>query len=187
MEKTVLVPIADGCEEIETVTIIDVLRRAGAIVTVASVNSLQITASRGVKLVADTLISECARYTYDMIALPGGIPGAENLRDSEILTLLLKKQCAEGRWVAAICAAPVVVLSHHGLAENKRITCHPSFAGRLHGHLDTSARVEVDGSCITSQGVGTALEFSLELVAALYGNDKAAEVAAPMVIGRVKD
>ena len=81
MSKKVLVPIADGCEEIETACIVDILRRAEADVTIASVNNLQITASRGMKLIADKLISECVNDPYDLIVLPGGMPGAENLRD----------------------------------------------------------------------------------------------------------
>ncbi|MDX9787293.1 MAG: DJ-1/PfpI family protein [Desulfobacterales bacterium] len=183
MEKTALVPIAEGCEEMEAVTIIDVLRRAGASVTVAGVDALQITASRGVRLVADQLISDCTGNVYDMIALPGGIPGAANLRDCDALTHLLKKQHAEGRWIGAICAAPAVVLAHHGLLANRKATCHPNFIGQIDRNSATEDRVVVDGPCITSRGPGTALAFALELVAALYGKEKAAEVAAPMVIG----
>ena len=97
MSKKVLVPIADGIEEIEAVCIIDVLRRAGADVTVASVDGLQVTASRGVKLVADVLITECADRIYDLIALPGGMPGAEHLRDSKELIGILKQQQKKGR------------------------------------------------------------------------------------------
>jgi len=91
MSKQVLVPIADGTEELEAVCIIDVLRRAGASVTVASVGDLQITASRGVKLVADQKIADCVADKYDLIVLPGGIPGAEHLRDSKELEILLRQ------------------------------------------------------------------------------------------------
>ena len=125
MAKKVLVPIADGSEEIEAVCIIDTLRRAGAEVTVASVDKLQVTASRGVKLVADALIADCAGQTYDCIALPGGMPGAEHLRDSAELIEMLKKQKQAGRLYAAICASPAVVLQHHGLMEKVRATCFP--------------------------------------------------------------
>ena len=92
MTKKVLVPIADGTEEIEAVCIIDVLRRAGAAVTVASVGELQISASRGVKLVADKLIGDCVDEIYDLVVLPGGMPGAEHLRDSKELVKILKDQ-----------------------------------------------------------------------------------------------
>jgi len=106
MEKNILVPISDGCEEIEAACIIDVLRRADADVTVASVGNLQITASRGIKIIADRLISDCVNESYDLIALPGGMPGAERLRDSKDLTALLKRQKQEGKLFAAICAFP---------------------------------------------------------------------------------
>lgn len=181
MSQSVLVPIADGTEEIEAVCIIDVLRRSGSEVTVASVGELQITASRGVKLVADTLISECMNVTYDLIALPGGMPGAENLRDSQELTRMLQHQQREGRLYAAICAAPAVVLQHHGLLGPRRATCHPNFEGYLQNTAAIASRVVVDGNCITSRGPGTALEFALKLVELLYGSQKAREVSGPML------
>ena len=178
----VLVPIADGTEEIEAVCIIDVLRRAGVAVTVASVGALQVTASRGVKLVADCLIDQCRRESYDMVVLPGGIPGAENLRDSEVLVEIIKAQREAGGWLGAICAAPAVVLAAHALLEGCRATAHPAFVDRLEDQTRVEERVVVDGRCVTSRGPGTALEFALRLVALLCGEDKAREVAAPMVL-----
>ena len=182
MSKKVLVPIADGSEEIEAVCIIDVLRRAGAEVTVASVGSLQVTASRGVRIVADTLVKECVGRTYDLVALPGGMPGAEHLRDSSALTEILKLQKKEGRLYGAICASPVVVFQHHGLLEGKRATSHPNFSGSLERRDAVDMRVVVDGACVTSRGPGTAIEFALTLVELLFGKEKASEVAGPMVI-----
>ena len=182
MAKKVLVPIADGTEEIEAVCIIDVLRRAGAAVTVASVGELQITASRGVKLVADQLIGACMDETYDLVVLPGGMPGAEHLRDSRELETILKDQKDQGRLYGAICAAPAVVLKHHGLLDQRQATCHPNFVSNLENIDLVQARVVVDGTCVTSRGPGTALEFALKLVELLYGADKAKEVAEPMVV-----
>jgi 4-methyl-5(b-hydroxyethyl)-thiazole monophosphate biosynthesis len=182
MSKKVLVPIADGTEEIEAVCIIDVLRRAGAAVTVASVGELQITASRGVKLVADKVMADCLDETYDLVALPGGMPGAEHLRDSKEVEAILREQRDQGRLYGAICAAPAVVLQPHGLLDQRRATCHPGFVGHLENIDSVEARVVVDGTCVTSRGPGTALEFGLKLVELLYGEDKAKEVAAPMVI-----
>ncbi len=182
MGKKVLVPIADGSEEIEAVSIIDVLRRAGAHVTVASVGRMQITASRGVKIVADCLIADCTHIDYDLIALPGGIPGAEHLRDSEVLTKMLKKQKEKGRLYAAICASPAVVLMHHGLLGSLEATCHPFFADQIENHAAMESNVVVDGACITSRGPGTALAFALKLVELLYGKGKADETAQPMVV-----
>ena len=178
----VLVPIADGTEEIEAVCIIDVLRRAGVAVTVASVGALQVTASRGVKIVADCLIGDCRGQQYDLVVLPGGIPGAENLRDSEVLTEILKNQKQDGRWLGAICAAPAVVLTSHALLKGCAATAHPAFVDQLDDQTRADERVVVDGHCVTSRGPGTALEFALQLVALLCGEDKANEVAAPMVL-----
>jgi 4-methyl-5(b-hydroxyethyl)-thiazole monophosphate biosynthesis len=182
MSKKVLVPIADGSEEIEAVCIIDVLRRAGAEVTVASVDGREVTASRGIKIVADTLVSECAGKTYDLIALPGGMPGAEHLRDSGELAELLKRQRDKGLPYGAICAAPFVVLQHHGLLGGRRATSHPSFSDRLENRELAESRVVVDGNVVTSRGPGTAIEFALKLVELLFGSEKAAEVGKPMVL-----
>ncbi len=179
MSKKVLVAIAEGIEELEAVTIIDVLRRAEANVTVASVGDIQIAASRGVKLVADAVISDCVGSVYDLIVLPGGMPGAEHLRDSSQLIDMLKEQAASGRLYAAICASPAVALKPHGLLENKKATCYPSLLSELDN--PEQAKVVVDGNCITSQGPGTALEFALKLVELLFGTEKSREVAKAML------
>jgi 4-methyl-5(b-hydroxyethyl)-thiazole monophosphate biosynthesis len=187
MSKTVLVPIANGTEEIEAVCIIDTLRRAGTEVVVASAEAtLQVTASRGTKLVADVLIADCANAIYDCIAIPGGMPGAEHLRDSKILTEMLRSQHDAGRLYGAICAAPVVVLQHHGLLAGHAATCHPSFVSHLENPVHVEKRVVVDGTatgcCITSRGPGTAIEFALALIEALYGEEKAREIGAQMLV-----
>jgi protein deglycase len=182
MTLHVLVPIADGTEEIEAVTLIDVLRRAGAEVTVASVTALQVTASRGVKLVADCLMDECQGGQFDLVVLPGGMPGAEHLRDSAVLKEVLQLQHAAGRWYGAICAAPAVVLEHHGLLQGREATGHPNFVDGLHNSSAIKAPVVVDGHCVTSQGPGTALAFALKLVELLFGRAKRDAVAGPMVI-----
>ena len=180
MAKKVLVAIADGTEELEAVTIIDVLRRAEADVTVASVSQQQVLGSRGVKLLADALITECKNQTYDLIVLPGGLTGAEHFRDCRLLCEMLKNQASCGRLFAAICASPAVVLQHHGLLENRQATCYPSMLSDLHnGKAD--AKVVVDGNCITSQGPATALKFALKLVELLFGQQKSREVAAAML------
>ena len=181
MNKTALIVIADGTEELEAVTIIDVLRRGGVQVTVASVASLQITASRKVKLVGDCLIADCTDKTFDLIVLPGGLPGAEHLRDCAPLIDMLKSQKQAGRFYAAICAAPAVALAPHGLLDGKKATCYPSCTDTLPDRTQADQRVVVDGNCITSQGPGTALEFSLELVRQLFDDDKARQVAEAML------
>ena len=182
MAKRVLVPIADGTEEIEAVCIIDTLRRAGAEVTVASVDKLQVTASRGVKLVADARIADCTNQTYDCIALPGGMPGAEHLRDCAPLIDLLQKQKQAGRLYAAICASPAVVLQPRGLLDKVRATCFPALQNKLDPAYVSRERVVVDGPCVTSQGPATAIEFALKLVELLFGPAKAKEVGDAMLV-----
>ena len=186
MTKQALVPIADGSEVIEAVTIIDVLRRAGVEVTVASVGvgkTKQITAARGTNIVADSFIADCADKAWDLIAVPGGIEGADHLATSEILDQLLRSQAQQGKFYAAICAAPAVVLGSKGLLADKTATSHPRFYQSLIAkEVDTESRVVVDGNCITSQGPGTAIDFALELVEQICGIVKREEVASPLVL-----
>lgn len=186
MIKTALVPIAEGSEELEAVTIIDVLRRAGVAVTVASANegkNLQISGSNGVQIVADKMLHNCAENTYDLIAVPGGIPGSEHLAEHPVLDSLLRKQAEQGKLIGAICAAPALVLSSKGLLRDKNATCYPNFQQSLEAkEVDGEARVVVDGNFITSQGPGTALDFALQLVEQLCGVVKREEVGAPMVL-----
>ena len=185
MNPKVLVPIAEGTEEIEAVCIVDVLRRAGAEVTVASVeDDLQITASRGVKIVADARIEHCTDQTYDLIVLPGGMPGAERLRDSKMLVDLLRRQKEAQKPYAAICAAPAVALEPHGLLEGRKATTHPGYVDRLKDASAAGSRVVADGNVVTSRAPGTAIEFALELVAMLFGKETAEEVAEPMLVAK---
>ena len=183
MATTVLVPIADGTEEIEAVCIIDTLRRAGIEVTIASVmKTLHIKASRGVNIVADKLIGECLHEQYDAIALPGGIPGAEHLRDSPELLTLLQAQKSADKVYSAICASPAVVLEHHGLIGDKKATAYPGYSDSLRNQEAVENRVVVDGKCVTSRGPGTAIEFALALIEMLQGKEQAANVAGPMLV-----
>lgn len=181
----VLVPIADGSEEIEVVTLVDVLRRAEADVTLASVMPRrQVTASRGVAIQADCLLDECADIDWDLVALPGGMPGAAHLADSVTLIRLLEAQLDAGRWLGAICAAPAVVLGRSGLIGGFRATCHGAFREELRQYVREASDEPVvwDHNLITSRAPGTALRFSLSLVEALYGRDAAESVAGPMCV-----
>ena len=180
MSKKVLVPIADGTEELEAITIIDVLRRAGAEVTVASVDGLTITSSGGIRIVSDILINDCTDSDWDLIVLPGGLPGAEHLRDCDGLTNLLKKQSAMNLPFAAICASPAIVLERHGLLRDRTATCYPSMQNQLTGLID-DGDVVIDGNCVTSRGPGTAMQFSLALVELLFGASKAKSLATIML------
>lgn len=182
MATKVLVPIANGTEDIEAVTIIDVLRRACIEVTVASVEEITITASRGVKITADVCLADCADRDYDMIVLPGGMPGAENLRDCESLTQMLKAQAKADKYYAAICASPAIILQHHGLLSGKVATCYPTMSKDVTGFVDNE--VVVDGKCITSQGPATAMPFALKLIEVLLGTEKATSVANGLLINQ---
>lgn len=186
MIKTALVPIAEGTEELEAVTIIDVLRRAGVEVTVASANegeNLQICGAQGTAIVADKMLGQCAENSYDLIAVPGGLPGSEHLAEHPVLDGMLRAQAEQERLIGAICAAPALVLASKGLLRDKIATCYPSFQQGLEAkEVDGEARVVVDGNMITSQGPGTALDFALQLVEQLCGPVKREEVGAPMVL-----
>ena len=182
MSKKVLVAAADGIEELEAITIIDCLRRAGADLTIASVQKLEITTARKVKITADCLITDCKDKVYDLIVLPGGMPGAEYLRDNKELTEMLKKQKNSPRFYAAICASPAVVFENHGLLTDKKATCYPAMAEKIKNRQALPQRLVVDGNCITSQGPGTALEFSLKLVEVLFGSEKANQLAEAMLV-----
>lgn len=186
MNKKVLVPIANGTEELEAVAIIDTLRRAGAEVTVASVQKLEIEGSCKVRILADKLITDCQSEIFDLIALPGGLPGSNHLRDSQVLTRMLKEQAASGRLYAAICAAPVVILQHHGLLESKIATVNPGLADQMKDKDHIYQRTIVDGNCVTSQARGTALEFSVKLVELLFNKEKAKIIADDMILKSVK-
>jgi len=181
-QKRVLVPIGNGTEEMEAVITIDVLRRAGAAVTVASVeNDLTVKCSRGVIILADTLIKD-AGSQYDLIACPGGMPGAERLRDSDELFKLIDQQKAAGKLYAAICATPAVFFEAKGIIDGKKATAHPAFSDKLANQAAVADRVVVDGKLTTSRGPGTAFEFALALVKQLYGEEKMREIAGPMVM-----
>ncbi|KAL3698962.1 hypothetical protein R1sor_016984 [Riccia sorocarpa] len=182
-KKLVLLPVANDTEEMEAVILADVLRRAGADVTLASVeNDLQILASRKVKLVADTNISLCEGHKYDLIVLPGGMPGAARLRDSATLQKLVEAQAKEKRPFAAVCAAPAVALETWGLLQGLKATCHPSFTERLTNKEAVDNRVVRDGLATTSRGPGTSIEFALSLVEQLFGKDKMEEIAKALIV-----
>ncbi|XP_071730117.1 protein DJ-1 homolog B-like [Rutidosis leptorrhynchoides] len=179
----ILVPIADGSEEMEAVMIIDVLRRAKAEVVVASIgDKLEILASRKVKLIADMLLDEAAKLSYDLIVLPGGLGGAQEFASSEPLVNLLKKQSESDRYYGAICASPALVLEPHGLLKGKKATAFPAMCNKLSDPSEAENRVVVDGKLITSRGPGTSLEFSLAIVEKLLGRDKALEIANAMLV-----
>ena len=181
MSIDVLVPVADGTEELEAVAVINILRRAGARVVVAGIKDKTITAARGVRLIADNDLLDCMDSPYDLIALPGGIPGVEHLKDCKELVELLRKQFQAGKMIGAICAAPQVVLAFHGILGDQRATGHPAFTEDISNKESLDQRVVVDKNLVTSRGAGTAVEFALKLVELLFGRAKAIEVADSIV------
>jgi len=175
----VLVPLAPGCEELEAVTVVDLLRRAGIKVVTAGLNEQPVRASRGMLLLPDMTLDRALQQEYDMIVLPGGLPGADNLKADERIIKRLQSMSAAGKYTAAICAAPRV-LAHAGLLQGKCATSYP-------GALDTDTLagldyqempVVIDGTVITSRGPGTAMDFALVLIELLAGKQKRDEVEA---------
>lgn len=183
MSKRALVTVADGVEDLECVTLIDVLRRADVEVLVASVEERRmITCSRGTRLTADAMLVDVLAQDFDLIVLPGGMPGAQRLADFGPLAERVRKQARAGELFAAICAAPALALQGYGVLRQRRMTCYPAFSDRLSGCSFVDEAVVVDGNCITSQGPGTALAFALTLVEQLVGRGKRNEVAAAMLV-----
>ncbi|MDK9709043.1 MAG: DJ-1/PfpI family protein [Desulforhopalus sp.] len=183
MDKKILVPLAEGFEMLEALSIVDVFRRAGAHVDLAAVGEdLQVTSSHHVTVTADLFLAQCCNEIYDLIVLPGGIPGAQNLQKSELLVELLKNQESANRLYGAICAAPALVLEHHGLLAGKNATCHPGFVEKLSSQAYADERVVVDKNCVTSRGAGTSIEFSLALLGMVMGSEKKQAVAKGMAI-----
>lgn len=169
-----LVILAEGFEEIEAATPIDVLRRAGVEVVVAGVGGTLIRGARGLTFQADALLSEVAEAAYDVVVLPGGMPGAANLGEAPAVAEVLAQVQASGGRIAAICAAPALVLGPLGYLRGKHATCYPSFADQLPPDaVPSEARVCVDQRLTTSRGPGTALDFALSLVAQLTSPDQA--------------
>ena len=176
----VLIPLAQGCEELEAVTLIDILRRAGIEVIAAGLDEGPVRASRGVVLLPDTPLERVLDEHFDLIVLPGGMPGMTHLRADRRLLALLKKTAADGGRVAAICAAPAV-LADAGLLDGRRATSYPGFLDGIAGVIPCEDSVVEDGGVITSRGPGTALDFALHLVAILVGVTRRNEVEAALM------
>ena len=184
MTQRALICIADGVEDLECVTLIDVLRRAEIEVVVASIESRRmVTCARGTRLTADTMLVDVLAQPFDLIVLPGGMPGAQRLAESEPLAERVREQARAGKLFAAICAAPALALQQYGVLKQRRMTCYPAFSDRLSGCVFVDQAVVVDGNCITSQGPGTALEFALTLVEQLAGRTLRRQVAEAMLVG----
>ena len=172
--------LANGFEEIEALCPLDLLRRAGLEVTTVGVGGEMISGSHGITVAADIPEGMYADAAPDMVILPGGMPGSKNLDESRVVDMALCAASRKGAFIAAICAAPMV-LGHRGLLEGKRATCFPGFEGELAGALKVDERVVRDGNIITAVGMGAALEFGLALVEALCGKEKRDALARAVI------
>jgi protein deglycase len=179
-KAAVVVPLAQGFEEIEAITIVDVLRRAGEDVAIAGLAPGPCTGSHGIAITPDCRIEDVDPSAIRMVVLPGGMPGAATLRDDPRVVKLLQTAAAKGAYTAAICAAPIA-LAMAGLHTGRRVTSYPGFGKELAGATYVEDRVVVDGKVVTSRGPGTALEFALTLVKLLKDEKTSKEVAKAML------
>ena len=170
MKKTII-PLAPGFEEIEAITVVDILRRSGVRVSIAGTITGAIEGSRGVKIIPDESLDNIITDDLDLIVLPGGQPGTNNLIKDRRIAHLLKEMQDKRKIIGAICAAPIV-LEVNGLLINRKRTSHPSVKKSLIGKFYSEERVVVDGNIITSRGPGTAMEFSLKMVEILFGKGR---------------
>ena len=179
--KKVAVPLADGFEEIEAITIIDVLRRAGIEVTTISVTgNLEISGAHHIEIKADKLFSDFDFGEYDMIVLPGGMPGSVHLNQHEGLKQVLMEMKKQDKYIGAICAAPFV-LGGLGLLEGLQATCYPGFEKYLRDAKHSEEGVVSDGKIITGRGAGLAMPFALKLLELLTCKDKAHDIGRKML------
>lgn len=174
--KKVCVFLANGLEECEGLLTIDILRRAGIEVTTASVHEdCRIESSHGICFEADALASELAYDAFDMVVLPGGLGGTQNLAASPLVAQVVRNFAQQEKLLAAICAAPSV-LGELGLLKGRRATCYPGFEAKLLEAQATGEAVTEDGNIITGRGLGAAIPFALHLVSRLAGKEKAEEI-----------
>jgi 4-methyl-5(b-hydroxyethyl)-thiazole monophosphate biosynthesis len=179
---SVLIPIADGSEELEAVTLIDLLRRAGIEVVVAGLQAGPVTCSRGTVLLPDSVLDDVLGRDFDMVVLPGGLPGADHLDQDPRIHALLKRMAEDGNYTAAICAAPKV-LANAGLLSGRRATSYPGVIDSM-ALADTEVVAEpvvLDGNIITSRGPGTAMDFALALIEQLAGAEQRQAVETPLM------
>ncbi len=182
----VAVLLADGFEEVEAMAIVDVLRRAAIDVVVAGLHEGPVVSARRVRVLPDSLIDSVMADDFDMIVLPGGQPGSDNLNADPRVKTLIADFHRKGKFTAAICAAPFV-LANAGVIGGKRVTSYPSYRDKLGSALYEERTVVEDGTVLTSRGPGTALCFGLALVEKLAGKEKAREIRDGMLIGKACD
>ena len=184
MPKRALVPLAGGFEEIEALTAVDILRRAGVEVIVAGLAPGLVTGRSGIRVQPDAALDDAlAGAPFDLLYLPGGMPGSTTLRDDPRIVAAIRRTHGEGGVVAAICAAPIAI-ARAGLLDERAATCHPSMAAELPAAARNPARVVVSDRIVTSKAAGTAMELAFALVRLLCGEAAAAEINEGVLAAR---
>jgi len=180
--KKIAVHLAEGFEEIEAISIIDVLRRADLSVTIVSISEkLEVVGSHGIKIIADKLFKEVDYELIDLIILPGGMPGAANLNEHLGLREQILNFNESKKMLAAICAAPLV-FGNLGILKNKKATCFPGYENQLHGAIATGENIEVSENIITGKGAGVAIDFALKIVEILKNKKFADDLGKKMIV-----
>lgn len=182
MRKAAVI-ISPGFEEIEGITPIDILRRAGIDVVMLGVDSRRITGAHGIEVVCDQTVSEY-KDLPDALIIPGGMPGATNIAESQAASELIMNTYSKGNLVAAICASPGVVLAPLGLLENREFSCYPGFEDRVINGISSEKSVVVADNIITSKGPGTAIGFALEIVEYLLDRNSAETISRALLFPR---
>jgi 4-methyl-5(b-hydroxyethyl)-thiazole monophosphate biosynthesis len=187
MSKNAIVLLADGFEEVEAVTPIDYLRRAGITVTIAAIgDALSVKGARGITVNADTSLRDVLQtnqtVSWDAIIIPGGMPGAANIAASMEASGLITEMVAAGKLVCAICASPALVLAPLGILSGKVFTCYPGMEGQVQGGAWTEERVAIDGNIITSRGAGTAGEFAVTIIDQLLDEAEGDRIAQSVLL-----
>lgn len=187
MSKKAIVLLAEGFEEVEAITPVDYLRRAGVEVTIAAIGeSAAVTGARGVSVNADMALGrqgwKSAAGPWDAVIIPGGMPGAANLAASKEAGAFITGMAACGKWVCAICASPALVLAPLGLVAGKKFTCYPGMESKVQNGIWLEAPVVVDGNIITSRGAGTAGAFAVAIISALCGGETGAKIAQSVLL-----
>jgi 4-methyl-5(b-hydroxyethyl)-thiazole monophosphate biosynthesis len=189
MAKKALVFLAEGFEEVEAVTPIDYLRRAGVEVTIAAPGGGEtVTGSHGIPVKADVVLGDLVKQgravpaAWDAVVLPGGLPGADNLAASAAVGSFVKEMAAAGKWVCAICASPAVVLAPLGLLEGREFTCYPGMEKTVSGARWSGRRVVMDGNVITSRGAGTAGDFAAAIIGKLVSEEAAEKISRSVLL-----
>ena len=179
--KRAILPLPAGFEEIEAVAIIDLLRRAGVEVLIAGLQPGPVTGAHGLTLSTNAVLGSQRAEDFDLVVLPGGMPGSQTLRDDPRVQALLQTAAATDRWTAAICAAPMA-MGAAGLLQGRRFTCYPGFEERCGAGIPQAGPVVVDGRVITANGPGSAIPFALELVRQLLGDGAASDLARQLLL-----